>query len=145
MIIQINRTQHSIDEELISMRKDFVSKVNEAIGNVRLKYITDIPGQALIYNAKEAEAIAANEELINNSGTIADLTKYPFIQEESVVTNQTFQEVVTSVLTNAALWRGVGVQLENYRMSYNSLINSSTTEVEMETHLETLMEVLNSL
>ena len=52
----LTRSSASKVKELAAEKVVAVSKVNRMIGEVRLQFITDIPGQSIIYANKEQEA-----------------------------------------------------------------------------------------
>lgn len=97
--------------ELAPARAAAIAAVNAAIGIARSRWITDAPGQEMIYLAKEAEARAWLAD------PVPDPEDYPLLVAEIGVTAPTAWELAQLWLNMAALWRGVAAQLEALRLT----------------------------
>lgn len=87
----------------------------------RTALITDLPGQDMIYMAKEAEArswIAA---------AAPALAEHPMIAAEIGITAPDADSLAQLWLNLGALWRGAAAQLEALRMSTNAAIEAAAT------------------
>lgn len=128
----IRRIQSRIDDQiqmnLDVHRKEAVAKVNASIGSTRQKYITIIPGQEMIYQAKEAEAI----RFMNADPMPIDLVDYPFIQAEVGVLAETAYEVAAIWLGMSQYWRTVAASLEQLRMSAVNAIGAANDVASIE-------------
>jgi hypothetical protein len=110
------------ERKLAMVRADAISAINEAAAKARLRYITDLPGQQMIYLAKQDEAtayLAANHEP-------ATLAAFPFLAAEVGITAPTAYELAQIWLNMAALWISVATQIERQRMVEIKLIQSMT-------------------
>lgn len=118
-------------------------QVDQEVGNLRLEYITDIPGQEMIYQAKEAEALAF--KAIDPVPT--DLTMYPYISGEAAALNVSATEVADQYIALSIQWRAVGAQLEALRIGYKAAIQVSTTTAQVDvalTAFEAAVAALNA-
>ena len=97
------------------------NKLKEAVSAARQQYITSLPGQDAIYQAKENEAI---QYLAETSPTLAD---YPLLNAETGTTAPTATELANLWISMAQQWRSVAAQLEAARMTANASIGSATT------------------
>lgn len=87
-----------------------VARVNDAASSLRGQYITVIPGQEMIYLAKEAEAVRYLAE------TPATLDGYPMLAAEVGITAPTAYELAQLWANMSALWRGIAAQIETARL-----------------------------
>ncbi len=136
----LHRTSESKAKELTEARAKAVSRCNEMVGNTRLMFITDIPGQAAIYSEKEAEAA----DYISRDPEPTDLSPYPFIEREMQATGMTAYECSQLFLNMAAQWRPLGAQLEGLRIGYNKQISEAATQSEIDIILSDLGAVLET-
>lgn len=109
MPITLNRTAASQATELASIKAVAISHVNEIIATRRLDFITDGPGQEMIYREKVAEAARYLEELPG------DLTAYPFLAAEVGVSAPDAASLAALWLAKSAEWKLIGGQLEALR------------------------------
>lgn len=116
-----------------------LTKVKELIAAARQNYITDLPGQDAIYQAKENEAIAYL------AATNPVLTDYPLLNAETGITASTPTELANLWVTLAQQWRSVAAQLEAARMTANASIGSATTIAEIDAALAALDTALAGL
>lgn len=103
-----------------------IARVNAAAGQVRRRYITEIPGQEMIYLQKEAEAVAF---LANPA---PDPARYPFIAAEVGATAPSAHEVAQVYVNLAALLRTAGATLEQLRLGAIVAIETTDTAAGIE-------------
>lgn len=103
-------------------------RVDQTIGTLRLQYITDIPGQEMIYQAKELEALAF--KAIDPVPT--DLTMYPYIAGEAAALSATATEVADQYIALSVQWRAVGAQLEALRIGYKATVQDAATVADVD-------------
>lgn len=115
--------------ELTGAKEYAVGFVNVAIGSVRARYITDIPGQGMIYQAKEAEAI----DYLSRTPEPSDLSEFPFLANEIGTTAPTASELAQVWINLSSQWRGVGSQLENLRLGTLAAVEAATSPAEVDT------------
>lgn len=109
--------------DLAPYRREAIARINEAAGQTRLQFITDIPGQQMLYAAKEQEAAAYLAE----SPAPADLSNYPLMAAEvgPGLTAATPLALAQTWLAMAAQWRGVAATIENIRLSHVYIIEQA--------------------
>lgn len=109
--------------DLTAYRREAIARINEAAGQTRLQFITDIPGQQMLYQAKEQEAAAYLAE----SPAPADLSNYPLMAAEvgPGLTALTPLDLAQTWLAMAAQWRGVAATIENIRLSHVYIIEQA--------------------
>ncbi len=130
-MIFLNRSTASKGKELAALKLKTEQQINTLIGEIRSQYITTLPGQDLIYNAKEKEGIA-----YLNPDQIPTLADFPFISAEIGTTGQTAQEVAQVYLNLSHIWRTVAAQLEQIRLGYISKVNTAADTAEVILALE---------
>ena len=111
------------------------------MAEVRRAYITELPGQDMIYLAKEQEAqayLAADPEPV-------DLAPFPFIAGEIGTTGQTAYEVAQVFANLAGLWRAAGAALEAVRMSGPAALEACTTPAEVAAALAAILAEIEAL
>jgi len=113
--------------------------VREKVGATRQAYITDLPGQDAIYQAKETEAKAY---LADASPDMAD---YPMLDAETGITEPTAAELATLWITMGTQWRSIAAQIEAARMTANGAIESAATVAQIEAALTALDTTLAGL
>lgn len=96
-------------------RRAAIAKINARAGEVRLTFITDIPGQQMLYAAKEQEATA----YLAASPEPADLSAFPLMAAEvgPGLTAPTALGLAQLWAAMAAQWRGMAAMIENARLS----------------------------
>ena len=110
------------------------------VDQARRRYITVIPGQDMVYGAKEDEArsyVAA--------GSPGDLTTYPMLAAEVGLTAETPDQLAQLWLNMAAIWRQVAAALEPIRLHANASIGSAETKAELDAALSALKAQLDAL
>lgn len=89
-----------------------VARVNDAASSLRGQYITVIPGQEMIYLAKEAEAV----RYLAETPEPVTLDGYPMLAAEVGITAPTAYELAQLWANMSALWRGIAAQIETARL-----------------------------
>jgi hypothetical protein len=90
---------------------------------VRQRYVTDLPGQEMIYLRKEQEAAA----YLSADPEPSTLVDFPFIAAEVGITAPTAFEVAQIYANLANIWKSLGAYLETARMQAKYAITASTT------------------
>lgn len=121
------RSEEQKRSELLKYRRFGIGRVNGVAGEVRKRFLTDIPGQEALYLMKEAEARA----------WVADPTptaeEYPLITAEIGITGATGDEVAQIYLNLSAIWRVAASQLETARLGAIAQIESAPDETVVDT------------
>ena len=99
----------------------YIVLVNQKIGEVRSRYITVIPGQEMLYLAKEAEA----NRYVLDSNPIP--TNYPLLSSEVGITGDTLEDVVAVILSLSSEWHTIAADLERLRLQTIKSIKEATT------------------
>ncbi|MDZ7908267.1 MAG: hypothetical protein U5N10_08655 [Gemmobacter sp.] len=95
------------------------------IAAARSALITDLPGQQMIYLAKEAEARAFLAD------PAPDLAAYPLLAAEVGLTAPDAQALAQVWLNMAMLWRNAAAGLEATRLALGAAIDAATTVAEV--------------
>jgi hypothetical protein len=119
------RTPAQIAADLTRAKASAVSRVNDWAATERAKYITIIPGQEMIYLAKEAEAI----RYLSDPAPV--LAAYPMISAEVGITAETPYQLAQVWAYMSGLWRSVAAQIETARLG-------SIAQIEAAPNAETL-------
>ena len=130
-----------VEGDLRPQREDAVARVNAAAAQVRARYVTEIPGQEMIYLEKEAEA----RRYLAADPAPSDLQTFPFLAAETGVTAANAAEVAQTYLDRAAQYRQAGAALEAIRMQAITGIRAAATRAEIHAAVataETSMEGL---
>lgn len=97
-----------------------------AVAEARAAYITTLPGQQMIYLAKEAEARAYVAE------PAPDLANYPLLSAEVGITAPDAWQLAQIWLALADLWRQAAAQIEAMRLGATAAIDAAVTVAEVE-------------
>lgn len=111
------------------------ARLAAAIAAARTALITDLPGQEMIYLAKEAEA---RDWL---SATDPDLADYTLLSAEVGITAPDADSLAQLWLNLGQLWRGAAAQLEALRMSILAAIDAAETPADIEAALTALQTI----
>lgn len=130
-MISLNRSATSKEKELAAARTAAVGHINTVVGQLRVKFITSLPGQEMIYSAKEAEAKA----FLAEDPEPLDLTGYPFLAAEVGITAANARDLADLWLAMAASWRTVGPQLETLRLGAITAIEDAADVAEITARL----------
>lgn len=101
-------------------------KLSRWVEAQRRLYITKLPGQEMIYLAKEEEAFRFL------SDPEPDMSAYPFISSEVGITAQTAWQVAQLWAHMASIWRGAAAILEQARLGTAAQIEAAATTQEVE-------------
>ena len=99
-------------------RKQAIAAINQHAGYVRTLFVTDLPGQQMIYLAKEAEAGAYLAE----SPEPASLGQYPLIAAEVGITADTALELALYWQGTANQWRALAASIEQIRLGHIKML-----------------------
>jgi hypothetical protein len=97
---------------LTDARVQAVNAINKAASAARSQYITVIPGQEMIYLAKEAEAV----RYLAETPEPETLDGYTMLAAEVGITAPTAYELAQLWANMSALWRGIAAQIETARL-----------------------------
>jgi len=110
-------------DTLEEQRKLALLAIRDGVGAVRRLFITDLPGQEMVYMAKESEARA----YAAMATAPADLTGFPLLAAEVGITAPTAADLSALWLTMAAAWRMVAAQIEPLRLTANAAVIAATS------------------
>jgi hypothetical protein len=116
-----------------------LASVRDHVGTARRAYITDLPGQDAIYQAKEVEAKAYIDD------PSPDMADYPMLDAETGITAATSTELANLWITMGTQWRSIAAQIEAARMTANSAIGNAATVADIEAALTALDTTLAGL
>lgn len=116
------RAAEALAEAKQRARADLAAAVAEA----RAAYITTLPGQQMIYMAKEAEARAYVAD------PAPDLANYPLLSAEVGITAPDAWQLAQIWLALADLWRNAAAQIEAWRLGAAAAIDAAGTVAEVE-------------
>lgn len=107
--------------ELARHKAEAIALIASRSAAARAAYITPIPGQEMIYLAKESEAVSWTAAMA------PDLADYPMIAGEIGITGDTADQIAQIWLNMGALWRGIAAQLEPARLAAEAAIQAATS------------------
>lgn len=141
MPITLSRTEASRARELARHRRKAIAEITELVRPVRLQFITDLPGQDMIYMEKEREAL----RYLAEDPQPSSLDDFPWIEQEVGSTASTAYEVAQVFANLAARWRTVGARLEGLRIDATTQVDSATSKDEVDAAVSDLKELLEIL
>ena len=106
-----------------------------AVTAARAALITDLPGQSMIYLAKEAEARAWMAD------PTPDPAAYPLLSAELGITAPDGASLAQIWLNLATLWRSTAADLEALRLTTRAAIDAATTVEEVGAAVSQLVQV----
>lgn len=109
------------EERLEQEKRRMIHLVNRAIGDVRRRYITDIPGQEMLYIRKEEEARRFLDDLN------PDPEHYPLVMAEVGITGETAFQVATIYVMMGRELINTAAPLETLRLSTVLAIETAET------------------
>lgn len=123
---------NSVDEltVLAEAKLDAVRRVNSIASHARKAFITDIPGQEMLYMKKEQEALsylAAAEP---------DITNYPLVAAEIGITAETGEQVAQVYANLGAVFLQTAALLEKARLSAVAMIEQAENTSSVQAVLE---------
>lgn len=95
----------------------------------RQAYVTPLPGQEMIYMAKEAEAL----RFISDADP--DMTTYPFISQEIGITAGTAYEIAQLWAWMGHFWRETAASIEKVRLGVAAEIEAAETKEQIDAAL----------
>lgn len=111
----------SFGQNLTAYQEKIRAQIEQDISTVRLRYITDIPGQEALY-ARKAKMAADYLALTPEPAT---LDGFYLIEKEVGITAPTAQQLCQMWLNLDALWEVIGGDLEEVRMTANVAIDAA--------------------
>jgi hypothetical protein len=111
------------------------------LSQARKSFITDLPGQGMIYLDKELEA----KRYLALDPEPEDLTDFPWISHEIGITGQTAYQVAYLFEYKASLWRYVGPIIEALRLEAGNVIDAAQSQADIDAallHLQTELDKL---
>lgn len=97
----------SVFPDLPKIEAMLLARIDAEAGAVRLRFITDTPGQALTYRKKEDEA---RDHQAGGAGP------WPMLEAEAAATEQSVAALAAEVFAAANLWVALGAAIEGARM-----------------------------
>lgn len=137
----LNRSNASLELEMAGHRRDAIGKINKMVGETRLEFITDLPGQEATYLAKEQEAAA----FLSADPEPTDLTDYQFIEQEMIATGWTAHATAQTLANMAHYWRLLAAQLEGLRRGYIVQVEAASTQPEIDVLVDDLKASLRAI
>lgn len=119
------RSSEQIVAQFEGYRRSKLNYVNQTIGQIRSTFVTILPAQDMIYQQKEAEAIA----YLNDPASEPDLNNYPFIAAEIGTTAPAANDVAQVYMNLAHQLRVVVAGLEQIRLSAIVAIETASDQV----------------
>lgn len=105
-------TMELVLSDLNPIKDSAITEVNQIIGNIRKRFITDIPGQEMIYKTKESQA----KEYLSANPEPSDLTGFRLLATEVSIRGITPYEAAQLIINLASIWEDVGGALEDIRL-----------------------------
>lgn len=112
IVASLAAKQAALDAALAAARAAATARINAAAGALRETFITSIPGQEMLYLAKEAEARAWTAD------PAPDMADYPLLSAEigPGLTAPDAGQLAQLWLTLGHQWRVVAAQIETARL-----------------------------
>jgi hypothetical protein len=112
---------------LDALRLSCLDQIDAHAGDVRMDFITSVPGQESTYLMKAQEA-----REVKAAGYVADMLLYPLIAAEiAAQNNASIQAVVDDILTTENQWRQLAAIIEKERRLGKIAVKTSTTTVDI--------------
>lgn len=110
---------------LAALEKLLHERIDAQAGAVRLRFISDSPGQALTYQRKEAEARAwvADPE--------TPMASLPFLAAEVAATEADAAACAATIIAAADAWAQVGSTIEGCRIAAKRAVSAATNASDM--------------
>ena len=122
--------------DLTSIKAAAIGRVNRDAGELRRTFITTIPGQEMLYLAKETEA----RDWIADAAP--SLGNYPLLSAEAGLTAPDADQLAQLWLNLGGQWRQVAAQIEAARLGAVYGIEAATSEAEIAAIEKTYVEAL---
>ncbi|MCJ1901219.1 hypothetical protein MR829_12630 [Paracoccus versutus] len=125
-MVTIAKNQYAIAEavhiKLGQAKVEAIARINTSIGEIRKNFITDIPAQEMIYQAKENEAKAY---LADDDPLPED---YPLIHAEIGITADDAYQLSQLWLNMSQILRETAAHLENIRLGAIAAIEQAQSQ-----------------
>lgn len=107
--------------DLSAHKTSMIAKVDREAGEIRKLFITEIPGQELVYDQKrrEAELIALDPD--------TPTALVPHIAGEALAIGETLIDTAAVILTLAEQWKVISAEIERRRIAHKAAIAAATT------------------
>lgn len=125
------RSQASKDRPMLMTQAEAFAKATALVTKARLQFITDLPGQDAIYQAKENEA----KDWLSGLATIEEL---PLLNAETGLTAPTANDLANLWIGMAQQWRNAAAQIEGARMKADRDLKAATNETMLNAALDQL-------
>lgn len=124
------------------------ARIDAEAGQVRLRFITDVPGQAMTYERKVSEARAylaslpapasgdpmtATETDTAVTPGVDPLADYPFLVAEAAANDSTLEEAARDIIATFMQWLRIGAAIEHARIRAKRMVARAATRAEKET------------
>jgi len=141
----VTRNQSAIqaakDRKLGGIREAHMRRANQMIGKLRENFVTSLPGQDMIYKAKEDEA----RLYLSLDPEPETLDGFPFLRAEIGILAPTAELVAQTWIGMGAYWREVAASLEGLRIGTKGALSAASSEAEMDQIMETFEQQLEAL
>lgn len=129
-------------ENNVREAKNFaVSKFMDEVANTRKRFVTVLPGQEMIYLAKEAEAV----KYLALNKKPSDLIEFPLIKNELGISGETAYQIAQLWLYLAERWKNAAGQIEAIRLTSVDRIKNANCVNEVLSILKESCELLKSV
>lgn len=112
---------------LATVKAELSAAIDQAAGRVRAKYVTDAPGQDLLYDRKRREA-----EYVTDQGAGADPALCPVLAASVGIEAPTLADCAALVLAKESQWAAIAAAIELRRLSGKAAVNAATTVAQAE-------------
>ena len=137
----IERAAASKAAELNRRRDETMATIKAAVTELRMKFITPLPGKDAIYLSKEVEAKA----YLAQDPEPASLEDYPFLAAEAGITAPSPRALAETWIANAVAWRGVAPQIERIRMAATTAVAVAQSEADLAAALAEMDQGLGAI
>ncbi len=115
------------------------AEINRLAGLARVPFITDIPGQQMIYLGKEAEARAWL------AAETPDPADFPLMTAEVGLTAETHWQLAQLWLGMGAVWRQVAAAIEGARMAAIRAVDAAASTEEADAAVAWMADAMGRL
>lgn len=116
-------------QNLEAYKKSAVKNINDQVGEVRLKYITNITGQSMTYEEKRKEA-HLYKSMAPNYPT--DLSSFTYLGDAVGIDAPTALEVADMWIDLQEQWKMADGPIEKSRRQHIVLVNNANTRAEID-------------
>ena len=127
---------------LFMLKQRAQKAIDSQAGQVRLRYITDVPGQQAVYMTKLEQAQAYLAARALNAGAAVP----PYLAAEAGATGETAFVVATAIAQLATLWNEqLGPAIEGARLGAKRAVDLAQTEGAVEAAMQVGLAELAAL